>query len=84
MLVEIIRVAFRLLEILLIIRILLSWINHDPNNAVIKFIYDITEPILAPFRRIIPPIAMIDFSPIVAFFALDIVKSLLITLVTKI
>jgi YggT family protein len=52
---------------LVIIRALLSWVSPDPYNPVVRFIYNVTEPVLAPFRRIVPAYASgMDFSPIFA------------------
>ncbi len=52
---------------LVIIRALISWVNPDPLNTIVQFLYKVTEPILAPFRRIIPIYSMgIDISPIFA------------------
>jgi YggT family protein len=39
---------------MIIIRALLSWVNPDPYNALVRFLYKMTEPLLAPFRRIVP------------------------------
>lgn len=64
-------VAFQVYTWLLIIRIVLSWINHNPYQPVIRFIYEITEPYLGLFRRIIPPLGPVDLSPIAAFLVLD-------------
>ena len=69
--------VFYIYYLLIIARIFLSFIPHNPYNPVIKFIYEATEPWLSIFRRFIPPIGMIDVSPIVAIFALDIVKWIL-------
>lgn len=65
---------FKLVYFVLIIRMLLSWVNPDPYNQVVQTIYRVTEPILAPFRRIIPPIGMIDISPIVVFLLLSFIE----------
>jgi YggT family protein len=62
--------------IILIVRMLLSWFPYDPMspfNGVRHFIFTITEPVLAPFRRLIPPIGMIDISFIVALIVVQIV-----------
>ncbi len=63
-----------LYEIVLIIRIVLSWIPHNANHPATVFLHKITEPILAPVRRIIPSIGGIDISPIIVFIALGFVK----------
>ncbi len=52
---------------LIIIRALLSWVNPDPYSPVVRFLYRTTEPMLGPFRKIVPAYAFgIDFSPIFA------------------
>ncbi len=68
---------------IIIIRALISWVNPDPYNVIVQILHRITEPILAPLRRIIPmQNAGIDISPIIAilllwFVRLFIVNSLL-------
>jgi len=52
---------------LIIIRALLSWVSPDPYNPIVSFINTVTEPLLAPFRKIIPSYKIgIDLSPIFA------------------
>jgi YggT family protein len=52
---------------LIIIRALISWVNPDPSNTIVQFLYKATEPLLAPFRRLIPLYSIgIDISPIFA------------------
>ena len=69
---------FTLLYLILLLRIALSWFPRvDWYKQPFKFINDVAEPILAPFRRIIPPIAGIDFSP---FFVLQIIYSLILNI----
>ena len=63
-----------LYKLVLIARIALSWIPHNPHNPVITFLYKITEPVLEPVRRIIPSIGGIDISPIVVFIGLSFIK----------
>ena len=52
---------------IIIIRALLSWVNPDPHNAIVQFLYRITEPVLYPIRKKMPYLGGIDFSPLVAF-----------------
>ncbi|MFH1190217.1 MAG: YggT family protein [Candidatus Omnitrophota bacterium] len=64
---------------LIIIRALLSWVNPDPYNAIVRFLYGVTEPMLAPFRRIIPAYSIgIDFSPILALLAVWFIRLFLV------
>ncbi|MGI6677537.1 MAG: YggT family protein [Dehalobacterium sp.] len=79
---SIVRTAFEVLNWLIIIRVFLSWIRHDPRNPLIRFVYEITEPILAPIRRMIPvrPGMPIDWSPFIAILLLIVVEKLVLGL----
>lgn len=55
------------------IRAILSWFPISPNNIFVAIIYQITEPILAPLRRIIPPVGGLDLSPLAAILILQFV-----------
>lgn len=81
LLIQIINIAFSVLIWLVIIRCLLSFIPHNPYQPLIRFVYDVTEPIMAPFRRLIPPIGMINISPIVVVFVLELVRRVMIELI---
>lgn len=77
-LINLINLAFELLSWLIIGRCILSFVRHNPYQPLIKLVYDITEPILSPFRRLMPSTTGIDFSPLVALLVLMMVKSLII------
>ena len=68
------------LSIAIIIRVILSWFSIRPDNPAAVIIYQITEPILAPLRRIIPSIGMIDITPMVAIVILWAVDMLIVSL----
>lgn len=60
--------------LIMFVRAILSWFPYDPNsplNPVRRVVFAVTEPVLAPFRRIIPPIGMIDISFLVAIIVLQ-------------
>ncbi len=57
----------------ILIRSVMSWFNPDPGNFFVGLVHTITEPILAPLRRIIPRLEMIDFSPWVAIILLTVI-----------
>ncbi len=75
----------RLLDAYLIVmfaRIILSWFPIEPGSglaSVYGFLYSITEPVLGPIRRVIPPMGMggmgLDLSPLVVFFGISILRS---------
>ncbi|MGZ8481755.1 MAG: YggT family protein [Candidatus Limnocylindria bacterium] len=58
---------------LLLARVVLSWTNPRGGGGIVAFIYQATEPILAPIRRLLPPTAGIDFSPLVAILLLGVI-----------
>ena len=59
-------------SLLIFARILMSWVPHDPRNPIFETLAQITDPYLNIFRRIIPPVGMIDFSPILAIMVLQV------------
>ena len=79
LLYKIIDNAFNLLQMLIMIRVVLSWIPHDPYNHLIKLIYQITDFILNPIKEVLPLQSMgIDFSPIAAFFLIGFAKKFIL------
>lgn len=59
-------------------RALLSWFPIDRNGPIFQFLNAVTDPILEPLRKVIPPIGMIDITPMVAMFLLFFVASALL------
>jgi YggT family protein len=80
MLARIVSWVFSAYEFLILIRVLLSWISNDPYNPIlghplVRLLRQITDPVLAPLRRLIPPIGgTVDISPVVALFGLEILR----------
>ncbi|MBU1911946.1 MAG: YggT family protein [Candidatus Omnitrophica bacterium] len=66
---------------LILIRALISWVNPDPRNPIVQFLYKTTEPILYPIRKMLPPTLGfgIDISPIIAFLAIMFLRSFLVS-----
>jgi len=63
----------------IIIRALVSWVNPDPYNALVRFLYAATEPVLAPIRRRVPLLGGgLDLSPVLVILAIVFLKSFLI------
>jgi YggT family protein len=80
-LAEVIKIVITVLYWLILIRALISWVNPDPYNPIVQFLYKSTEPILYPIRKILPFHFRIgiDFSPLVAFLILLFLKIFLVT-----
>ena len=65
------------LTLTILVRVILSWFTPQPTNVLFNILYQITEPILAPLRRIIPRVGMFDFTPMVAIILLQLIAYLL-------
>jgi YggT family protein len=63
--------------IVMLIRVVFSWISPYPTNAVTRLAYRITEPVLAPIRRMLPPMSGIDLSPMVVMLGAYLLISIL-------
>ena len=64
---------------LIIIRALISWVNPDPYNAIVRFLYRVTEPVLYKIRSMIPSYGMgMDFSPMIVLLVIIFLRSFLV------
>ena len=73
--------AFGILQLALIVRVISSWVRISEYSRWIRWTIPLTDWLLRPLRRLIPPIGgMIDLSPLIAFFVLVIAKSLLLSI----
>lgn len=76
-LAKIVELADGLLTIykyILLASVIISWVNADPYNPIVNFIYRVTEPLLLRIRRHLPNTGMMDFSPLVAFAAIYVLQ----------
>jgi YggT family protein len=61
-------------------RALLSWFMPAGGSGFARVLQDITEPVLAPIRRVLPPVGGIDFSPLLAIVLVQVVSNVLVSL----
>ena len=71
---------FDIVNLLLLVRVLLSWISHNPHHPIIEWVYRFTDPILNPFRNIVPVTSGIDLSPMLAFMFLLILRRIIFSI----
>ena len=76
-----INILFYVLWAAILGRVIISWINLSPDNPIVVLIYGITEPILAPIRRVLPSMGMLDLSPMVALIIMIIIQRVLLSLI---
>jgi YggT family protein len=72
--------TFWILKAALIVRVISSWFPISPYSGWIRWSYALSEPILAPLRRIVPNLGGLDITPILAYFLLNIIESVLFRL----
>lgn len=83
---HVVDIVLTILYWLILIRALISWVNPDPYNPIVQFLYKTTEPILYPIRKILPFSFRIglDISPIIAFLIIIFLKSFLVRTIIEI
>ena len=76
-LAEIVHYILWLYMWVIIIRALISWVNPDPWNPIVRFLYQVTEPVLRPIRALVPPrkLGGLDLSPMIAILLLVFLKN---------
>ena len=78
-LVEFISIFATVLTWAIIIRALLSWFSISGVQPVFRLLVEITEPVLAPIRRVLPGAGMLDFSPLVALLLIQVISNILVS-----
>ncbi len=76
--VQLVSFLFDVYSLILLARVLASWFPVDPRNPLVQLLYQLTEPVLAPIRRFLPPAGVVDFSPIVAFVLIIVAKQIVL------
>ena len=82
-LIGIVSLLFDVYSLILLARVLVSWFQVDPYSPLMQWLYRLTEPVLAPILRLLPPAGAIDFSPIVAFILIIVVKQIVLSLLAS-
>ena len=81
---SIINIVFGFFQILLFARVIFSWIRVSPYHPtwgpIYRFVYEMTEPVIAPVRRMMPRTGMLDFSIIIVWLLAGVLHSILLQL----
>ena len=76
--IELIDGLLTIYKYVLLASVIISWVNADPYNPIVRFIRNITEPLLGRIRQFMPDTGMLDLSPLVAFFAIQLIQSAIV------
>jgi YggT family protein len=67
-----------LYSLVVLVAVIVSWMQLDRRNPLVTITHGLTEPVLAPIRKVLPPMGGLDFSPMVLLIALQMLKGLLV------
>jgi YggT family protein len=75
---DLLRTLIDVYATIILVRVVLSWLPVDRDQQWVRFIVDVTEPVVGPIRRILPPLGGLDFSPLVAMLLLQLLRNMLV------
>ena len=83
--VKILNILLEIYKWIIIIAALISWVNPDPYNPIVRFLYSVTDPVLRPIRRLIGhSLGPLDISPLIVIIVIIFMQKLLIKTLMKI
>jgi YggT family protein len=65
-----------LYSLVVLAAVVMSWVRADRRHPLVQVVYNLTEPVMAPIRRVLPPIGGLDFSPMILLVALRVLRGL--------
>jgi YggT family protein len=77
-LIDTVNLLVWVLSVAIVIEAVLSWFIRDPRNPIMATLRPITEPILNPIRRFLPPLGGLDLSPLIALILLQVVRQIVV------
>jgi YggT family protein len=82
--VQAVNLIFTLYIYIVVARAIISWVNPDPYNPIVRFLHNATDPLLDKIRRVVPlQFGGIDFSPIILLFGIFLLQRVVVLLLTR-
>jgi YggT family protein len=79
---DVVRLVFQVYFFIVVARALVSWVNPDPYNPIVRFLHNATEPVLSRMKRYLPlEFGGVDLSPIALLLALSIIEKLILNII---
>jgi YggT family protein len=75
---ELVGLFLNVLLFSIVVQVIISWVNPGTYNPAVSLLYSLTEPVLRPCRRLVPPMSGMDLSPLIALIAIQLIKMLLL------
>jgi YggT family protein len=76
--INFVQLLVSVMMVLIVARVIVSWVAPFGSGGLVAFIYQATEPILSPIRRVIPPVGGLDLAPLVAMVGLSLLVQLVL------
>jgi YggT family protein len=81
---QVVNLVFQIYIFIVIARALVSWVNPDPYNPIVRFLYNVTDPVLDRMKRILPlQFRGIDLSPVALLILLSVVEQMLLVIIVQ-
>jgi len=77
-LANILDIVFTIYTYIIVIAALISWVNPDPYNPIVRFLYGVTEPVLRPIRKLMPFRLPVDISPLILLLIIFFLQKFLV------
>jgi len=77
-LANILDIVFTIYTFIIVIAALISWVNPDPYNPIVRFLYGVTEPVLRPIRKLMPFRLPVDISPLILLLIIFFLQKFLV------
>ncbi len=82
--IPIINLLFNVIYILILARIIFSWVRVSPYHPtwgpIMRFVYQVTDPIMIPIQRMMPPMGGLDFSPMIVLILASVLRSVIVSM----
>lgn len=81
---QLVSLFFQVYTFIVLGRVIISWVSPDPYNPIVRFLYNVTEPVLLRIRRILPlQFGGLDLSPIVLLIGLALLQNIILQLIAR-
>jgi len=77
-LANILDIVFTIYTFIIVIAAVISWVNPDPYNPIVRFVYGVTEPVLRPIRKLMPFRLPVDISPLILLLIIFFLQKFLV------
>jgi YggT family protein len=77
--VQVLIYLLQILQVLILVRVVMSWVAPSSRNPIVEFVATVTDPILKPIQALLPRTGPVDFSPMIALFLIYLLQNVLVS-----